>query len=175
MIRIILAYMLGFMTFINELINTLGTIGVFLLSVLGLYISYRTYKLEFPNLEINVHLINTNTYKEILIKRGEKIPQILHNLYLFVEIVNSGKRTVSPQFISTDKGVFTAFTKEGDFGYPLKENERYRNFYPLDENSIKKIKESKKIYIVDLADRKFFIKKKQSKKILGEINKYKQV
>ena len=161
------------MAFINELANILGTIGVFLLSVLGLYISYRTYKLELPRLEINLHLMNKNAYKQILIKKGEQIPQILHDLYLFVQIVNSGKKIISPRFISTNKGVFTAFVKEGDFGYPLKENERYCNFHPLDKNSVEKIKESKKIYIVDLAERKFFVKKKQSRKIIEEINKYK--
>ena len=158
---------------VDTLLNILGTAGVFLLSLLGLYISYRTYKMELPQLEINLQIINKNAYKKIHIIRNIDVPQLSHDLYLMIEITNAGKRTVSPSLICNDKGdAFTAVIKNKDFGYSLKENEKYSNIHPLNKNSIRIIKESNTIYVSDLANRKFFIPKKQFKKILKVINKY---
>ena len=163
-----------FLTILSQLIDISGKIGVFLVSILGLVIAYRTYKMELPALDVTLQIIKKDFYKKMLIDSNKPIPSQWENLYLLVQVVNTGKRIVTPAWICNDKkDKISAIINDGNFGYPLEENKMYFSFHPLNENSIRNLKKAKKIYIEELSGRKYFLKNKQFKKIAKILKTYK--
>ncbi len=163
---------MNFFDISNKLFEHIGTAGISLLFLLSLYILYRAYRMELPSLDIHLSVINKDFYISILKQSFDEVNQTLdHDLYLKVHIVNSGKRIMCPTQICDDKGKqIVEIIKETGFEYILKEDEKYSDFHPLGEDTIKMIKESKRIYVKDFADRQFPIPKEQLKKILLAIN-----
>ena len=118
----------------SSLFDHIGTAGISLLFLFSLYILYRAYRMELPSMDIDLSIINKDSYKEILAKQSsdQVVPTLDHDLYLSVQVVNSGKRIVCPTQICDDKDKqIIAIIKETGFEYILKEGEKYSDFHPF--------------------------------------------
>ncbi|MDE0151876.1 MAG: hypothetical protein OXK80_05210 [Bdellovibrionales bacterium] len=168
---------MDFFDIFSKFFDHMGIAGISLLFLLTVYILYKAYKAELPSLDADLSIINKDTYKEILEKKSpnQTAVKLDHDLYLVVYIVNTGKRIICPTQICNDKGkkVINILTETG-FEYVLKKGEEYSNIHPLDENSIKVIKESKHLYILDFAKRKFPVLKEYLRTMRSELNQHKK-
>lgn len=154
-----------------------GTAGVSLFFLLCIYIMYKAYKKELPVLDIDLSIIDKDAYKNIIkqLQSEEVVPQLDHDLYLKVQIVNTGKRMVCPVRICNDGNrQITALMKDKGLGSFLKEGGKYFDVHPLNENSIKMLRISRSIYVEDFAGKKFSVPKEQLKNILLVINNNKK-
>ena len=151
-----------------------GTTGVSLFFLLSIYILYRAYRMELPSIEIDLSIINKDSYKDILKgSQSDEVPPLNHDLYLRVQIENTGKRMVCPTRICNDGNRKIAdLMKNKDIESFLKQGEKYSDVHPLNENSIKMLKISRGMYVEDFAGRKFSLPKKQLNKILSELSHY---
>lgn len=152
----------------------IGIVCISVLILLGVYILYKAYKAELPSLDVNLSIINKDSYRGMLEEKSpnQTVSKLDHDLYLRVCIINTGKRIISPTQICNDKGnkIITILTETG-FEYVLKAGEEYSNVHPLDEHLIKIIRKSKRLYVKDFAERKFPVSRKRLYAILSGIDK----
>ena len=168
---------MSFFDILSGLFDHIGIACISLLFLFTLYVLYRAYKAGLPSLDIDLSLISRDTYREILEKKSlsEKASKLDHDLYLRVQMVNSGKRIICPTQVCDDKErkIITILTETG-FEYVLKKDEEYSDVHPLNENAIKIIRESERLYVKDFAERKFSVPRKQFEIMLSEVNNYKK-
>ena len=98
--------------------------------------------------------------------------------FLLIIIENSGKGIVNPMHISNNKKqtlhLFTHQKEQGqkrDFGYILKEGERYSHVQALNKHYLGVFKSSSALYVEDIRKRKYPISKKDLKEGKNTIKK----
>ena len=143
------------------------------------YFAYSNYDVQQP--KVNVNLMISNEKSDLAKKHFSDIKT---KYLLIITVENIGRKTVSPIAIKSDKDnqtifLFTDLDKnrtrrihENSFSYMLKEGETYVNGVGLNNNQIKMIEGSNKIYLEDISKRKYFISKKILKEMKSHIIKY---
>ena len=148
------------------IIDIIYKLGLFLVAVLGLYLSYKAYQLEKPRLNIDILVINGTQYEYEYEEQAEAA------IYFITHITNISKRPITICTIKNNKNkqITAVFMKNKKSGYTLTESEWCTYHFPIYEDKIKELKQSKKLYVSDFADRKFYLKKNQLKNIKQHIN-----
>lgn len=159
-----------------EITTLLLSIASIITSLLGSWIVYRQYKAEVdPSLDVHIPFVTNETYKKICSSQN-KIDTIQEGIYgyLWVQLVNTGRRAITPISICTDtkKETIGLITKGNEFGHELQDGQAYKHFLPLNIKQIKKIQNAKKIYIQDSRKKKHFLPSKEFKQLFNNVKDF---
>ncbi len=127
-------------------------------------ISYLVYKRNSPILNTQIHIIPDDD-SEMNKKLG--LSNSTNGFFIYLQIANSGFRTITAMYIANKKGeIIMPIVIKKQFGCTLKEGDTITHKSDVSPNGVKLLRKAKKLYVIDTANRKHFVKIYNGKKHL---------